>query len=220
MQSHDVRVARNLISDEKEKEGQGQIKITERLFSHDEAAGITKELFAAKDPVFKPERGKRGGREYVLKRETAFFGAKGASYSYGGIRKLARRWGKGTMGRIVNRIRAKVTEKTGQRPKIVVGNFYSDGDTAIGLHSDDERDLDPTAPIVSVSFGATRDMVFKHKKGEMNDIKIALPSGSMIEMHPPCQSIWKHSIPVRKTVTTGRFNFTFRVLKGSSAGQE
>ncbi len=213
LQPQDGRVSRDLIPKEKEKEGQGQISFTERLFNRTESAAYFKKMDEAKDPVMQNERVRRGNREFVMERKTAFFGDEGASYSYAGIKKQARKWGQGKMGRIVNGVRKKVEKSTGIIFSYAILGYFPKGTAGLGFHSDDERDLDPTAPIVSVSFGATRDMVFKHKKGEMDDIKVALPSGCMLKMHPPCQSIWKHGIPVRKGVTTGRFNLTFRVLK-------
>ncbi|GFQ96539.1 hypothetical protein TNCT_406721 [Trichonephila clavata] len=44
-----------------------------------------------------------------------------------------------------------------------VVNEYRDGLDKIGLHKDDERDLNSLYPIVSFSFGATRDIIFKRK---------------------------------------------------------
>lgn len=211
--AQDPREIRSLIPKDAEKQ-QGQIAFTEcGLFTREETGEILSDLTAAKDPVMQPERVKRGGKTFVLARQTAYFGDKGATYGYAGIRdRKARVWGKGTMGRTVDRVRGRVEKRTGHKFSYCLINYYPDGNAGIGLHADDETDLSSDAPIVSVSFGAERDMVFKHKRKEMADIKVALPSGGMVEMHPPLQSNWKHTIPPRKRVLTGRFNLTFRVL--------
>jgi alkylated DNA repair dioxygenase AlkB len=213
LRAQDPRVPQRLIPSDQES-SEGQVVFTERgLFTRDEASKIADDMNKAKNPVLQPERVKRGGREFVLDRRTAYFGDKDASYSYAGITRPSRAWGEGAMGRVVDRVRGRVEKRTGRHYSYCLVNYYPTGKTGLGFHADDETDLDPDAPIVSVSFGATRDMIFKHTRKELKDIKVALPSGSMVEMHPPLQSKWKHGIPPRKRVSTGRFNLTFRVLR-------
>ena len=43
-------------------------------------------------------------------------------------------------------------------------NWYQDGDHYIGWHSDDESQLDQTAPIYTISLGATRTFKTREKK--------------------------------------------------------
>ena len=45
-------------------------------------------------------------------------------------------------------------------------NLYRDGNDRIGAHRDNEAQIDASAGIASVSFGATRDFVFKPYKPE------------------------------------------------------
>jgi hypothetical protein len=40
---------------------------------------------------------------------------------------------------------------------------YRDGRDYIAEHRDDERELDPAAPIASLSLGCARDFVFRHR---------------------------------------------------------
>ena len=42
-------------------------------------------------------------------------------------------------------------------------NRYDSGTDYMGLHSDDEREMDQFAPIVSLSFGISRYFDFQHK---------------------------------------------------------
>lgn len=99
-------------------------------------------------------------------------------------------------------------------------NKYRDGDDYIGAHSDDEGDLHKKAYIVSISLGAERDFVFKHKE---TDERLVLPlcSGSVVLMGKNCQKKYKHSIPKRKRVKKPRINITYRsVLIRDGSGSE
>ena len=101
-------------------------------------------------------------------------------------------------------------------------NYYADGDDKLGFHADDEPEHDPNAFIISLSFGATRDMQFKAKdvsnsaqifKDGANLVNIPLESGDLLLMDFTLQSFYKHAIPQRKRVKTPRINITFRKFK-------
>lgn len=114
-------------------------------------------------------------------------------------------------------------------------NYYATGADSISYHSDDERFLGPNPSIASLSLGAKRDFLMKHKQhaaapslsGESAGIaetpsqaiavaekplKLALGSGDMVLMRGRTQAQWLHSIPKRKggEADKGRINITFR----------
>lgn len=97
------------------------------------------------------------GKTYDVPRKQATYGDKGLMYSFSGVHLLARPWTP-TLGRI----RDAVTTATGQTFNFVLVNRYKDGSDHMGEHRDDERELDPTCPIASVSLGAPRDFIFRH----------------------------------------------------------
>ncbi|KAL7836447.1 hypothetical protein AOLI_G00277310 [Acnodon oligacanthus] len=114
-------------------------------------------------------------------------------------------------------IRDAVTNATGQTFNFVLINRYKDGHDHIGEHRDDERELDPTCPIASVSLGAVRDFIFRHKdarvgpnKRQIKPVKLELAHGSLLLMNSPTNTYWYHSLPIRKKVKTPRINLTFR----------
>jgi len=196
------------------------------LIGRDVADVMTQVLEGAREGaqasgVMKPEIVSMRGKTYTLSRETAFFGDEGTSYNYAGFKRSANAWGTGAMGRALVQIRNYLDKTLDDKDKIggvfapsyALVNWYPDGNSALGAHSDDERDLEPDTSIVSVSFGATRDMVFTKKTGDKARVVVSLGSGSVISMRGALQKHWKHAIPVRKRVTTGRFNVTFRTLK-------
>jgi alkylated DNA repair dioxygenase AlkB len=192
---------------------EGRIGFFKDFLNEDVARALLNMMIENAEGVTKREKVKMRGRVIKVKRRTAFFGNPGTSYRYAGFERTATPWGTGAFGTAVDVVRTAVEANTGRTFSYALVNHYEDGDAAIGYHADDEGDLDPTAPIISVSLGATRDMYFRHKTGDLPDIKLALTHGSMVEMRPPLQSRWKHAIPVRKRVKEPRFNLTFRVLK-------
>ena len=53
----------------------------------------------------------------------------------------------------------------------------------MGFHSDDERELGPEPTIASLTFGATRTFVMKHKKDvDLPSSKIPLEAGTVLLM--------------------------------------
>ena len=87
--------------------------------------------------------------------------------------------------------------------------LYRDGNDSMGLHSDDERDLDPHAPICSVSFGATRMMNWRSKSGTGRE-NLDLCNGDVLIMQHGVQRDWKHGIAKTRKSVGERINLTFR----------
>ncbi|KAF6729532.1 Alpha-ketoglutarate-dependent dioxygenase alkB-like 2 [Oryzias melastigma] len=82
---------------------------------------------------------------------------------------------------------------------------YKDGLDHMGEHRDDEKELDPACPIASVSLGAARDFIFRHRDArgrncsrQIEPVKLELAHGSLLLMNPPTNTFWYHSLPVRK----------------------
>ena len=211
----DPREPRNLIP-ATDEDAEGQITYWERFLEKDEAASIFGDLIDYVDVAFNPERVKRGGREFVLARKTAHYGNDGTTYWYGGVRHGVIPWGRGVPGRAVQRLKARVEKSTGRKFSYALVNYYRDGKVGLGFHADDETDLVRDAPIVSISLGARRKMVFKHKTDKRRkDISLLLSSGSRVDMLPPLQRHYKHGIPVMRTVSHPRINVTFRDIRGA-----
>lgn len=87
----------------------------------------------------------------------------------------------------------------------------------MGEHRDDEKELDPLCPIASVSLGAARDFIFRHRdargkgaKRRIEPVKLELAHGSLLLMNMPTNTFWYHSLPARKKVLQPRINLTFR----------
>ena len=90
-------------------------------------------------------------------------------------------------------------------------NYYRDHRDSMGAHSDDEPELGERPIIASLSLGAVRTLVFKHKlKREMKPVRLDLPSGSLLIMQGATQHFWKHGIDKRSKPCGARVNLTFR----------
>ncbi|KAF2258819.1 hypothetical protein CC78DRAFT_556336 [Lojkania enalia] len=123
----------------------------------------------------------------------------------------------------LDELRKIIEATTGQTFNFCLGNYYADGQDSISYHSDDERFLGPDPAIASLSFGAKRDFLIKHKPipppdsrwrsgPEPKQIKLALYSGDMLLIKGRTQANWLHSVPKRAGVDgqMGRINVTFR----------
>jgi alkylated DNA repair dioxygenase AlkB len=91
-------------------------------------------------------------------------------------------------------------------------NYYPSGTDGMGYHSDDEKELGRQPVIASLSLGATRKFVFKHKKTQ-DKVELYLESGQLVVMHGDTQRFWKHTITKTKTVSKGRISLTFRRMQ-------
>ena len=93
----------------------------------------------------------------------------------------------------------------------VLLNYYRDQRDSMGMHSDDEPELGPQPVIASLSFGASRTFILKHKRSKVLK-KIDLTSGSLLIMRGDTQANWLHGIN-KSTRTIGpRVNLTFRII--------
>jgi len=77
-------------------------------------------------------------------------------------------------------------------------NWYRDGNDYISPHSDDETQIKPNTPIITVSLKNLERVVLRHG------------SNQVITMFPGCQQVYKHGVPKRKGVRGYRISLTFR----------
>ncbi|QED37638.1 alpha-ketoglutarate-dependent dioxygenase AlkB [Antarcticibacterium arcticum] len=96
-----------------------------------------------------------------------------------------------------------------------LANLYRNGKDSMGLHSDNEKELGKDPVIASVSLGATRKFILKHRHDKDQKHEIALEHGSLLLMMGATQHFWKHELPKTKLVTEPRINLTFRKIISS-----
>ena len=146
------------------------------------------------------------GKRIVTKREVAWYGDRPFTYKYSHVSKQALPW----TPELVE-LKAMVEKASGETYNSCLLNLYHDGGEGMGWHSDDEPELKRNGAIASVSFGAERKFVFKHRlTGEKLDL--ILERGSLLVMKGSTQSHWLHALPASKRVKGERVNLTFRTI--------
>lgn len=97
----------------------------------------------------------------------------------------------------------------------VLVNLYKDFTDYIGWHADDERDLIPGAPILSFSFGSSRDFKIRRKiQKEAEAVRtVKTLHNFLIVMGGDMQKEYEHSVLKSAKVGGWRINVTVRAFK-------
>ena len=144
------------------------------------------------------------GSSYVVPRKIAFLAEKNICYKYSGLVHYGIGWPDW-----FSPLLEKVAHACNTNFNGCLINLYRNGNDRMGMHADDEIEIDSTKPIASLSFGAARDFIFKHRNGNIREV-LSLKDGDLLIMHPTCQESWLHSVPIRKNIINARINLTFR----------
>ena len=156
------------------------------------------------------------GQTHPLPRLTCWMADPGCIYTYSGLRNAPSPWTPA-----VSRLRDLVQAEAGCRFNSLLLNLYRDGRDRMGWHADDEPELDPEAPIASLSLGATRVFQLRPREpmaGQRQTLSLDLADGDLLLMDPPTQQHWLHQLPARRRVCEPRLNLTFRVLRPRGLG--
>jgi alkylated DNA repair dioxygenase AlkB len=98
------------------------------------------------------------GKLITTNRRVAWYGNQSYPYTYSGTTKQALAWTETLLA-----LKSLVEEKTGARYNSCLVNLYDDGNTGMAWHSDNEGLLVEDAAIASLSFGAERRFLLRHK---------------------------------------------------------
>ena len=154
------------------------------------------------------------GRLHSIPRQQAGYGDSGVTYSYSNSTLLAKPWTP-----ILKHIKENVERLCGGGLvfNFVLVNKYVNGKHYVSEHRDSKKELDPTAPIASVSIGASRRFYFKHcdwRKGDKSEplVSLTMNDGMLLLMNPPTNDFWYHSLPIDKECLDSRINLTFRKI--------
>lgn len=150
------------------------------------------------------------GKEIMTKRKVAWYGDEAFEYTYSHQKKMAIPWTKE-----LKKIKKKLKDITGFEFNSCLCNLYHEGSESMSWHADAEKELEPFAPIASISFGAARRFCFKHNETK-EKTEVLLEDASLLVMQGETQLHWKHSLPKMLRVKEPRINLTFRVYRGCS----
>lgn len=104
-----------------------------------------------------------------------------------------------------------IGDKLGFMPNNCLLNYYEDGNSSMGFHSDSSEELSAGTGVAIVSLGSTRSLVFRSKADKSVEFDYPLPPGSLIYMTKEVQEHWVHAIP--KLAGAGpRISVTFRSI--------
>ena len=157
---------------------------------------------------WRQERVTLWGRTYPQPRLVAFYGDDGLEYTYSGVTLAALPWAPWLAD-----LKRRVEEVCDSRFNTVLLNYYRDHRDSMGFHADDEPELGPRPVIASVSIGEERRFVMKHRhRDDVDDVKLVLPSGSLLLMGGATQANWKHGVPKESAPCGARVNLTFRTI--------
>jgi alkylated DNA repair dioxygenase AlkB len=144
------------------------------------------------------------GKQHPQPRLTAAYGA--APYTYSGLTIHPLPWTP-----LLQSIKEAVESASGYTFNSVLLNYYRDERDSMGMHSDDERELGRNPAVASVSFGATRTFILRHKATK-HTIKLDLPDGCLLLMAGALQHHWQHGINKLTKSLGPRVNLTFRSI--------
>ena len=144
------------------------------------------------------------GKTMPVPRLECIYGDKGCDYLYSNsvfLKPL-------TWTDNLTNLRDRITALTGYKFRIVIGNQYRSGQDSIGWHTDNEPSMGSNPAIASISLGGVRKFQIKPRNGKPTDFW--LEHGSLLMMHPGCQSTHLHQVPKTNKVVSTRINLTFR----------
>jgi alkylated DNA repair dioxygenase AlkB len=146
------------------------------------------------------------GRHFVTKRKAAWYGDSDYLYTYSNTTKQALTWTKE-----LSDLKQIVEEIAEVKFNSCLLNLYHTGNEGMGWHSDDEISLGKNNTIASLSLGAERKFLFKHKQTKQT-ASLVLEHGSLLIMKDSTQTNWLHSLPKSKSIARPRINLTFRKI--------
>jgi alkylated DNA repair dioxygenase AlkB len=146
------------------------------------------------------------GKHIVTKRKAAWYGDSDYLYTYSNATKQALPWTEE-----LSKLRQIVEVLVGIKFNSCLLNLYHNGYEGMGWHSDDEKSLGKNNTIASLSLGAERKFLIKHKLTKQI-VSLVLEHGSLLVMKEATQRNWLHSLPKSKNIIQSRINLTFRTI--------
>ncbi|HEY5972146.1 MAG TPA: alpha-ketoglutarate-dependent dioxygenase AlkB [Pseudoxanthomonas sp.] len=147
------------------------------------------------------------GREVDSPRLSCWIGDAGTAYTYSGTRFEPRLWPLPLL-----EVRQRLSRELGCGFNSALANRYRNGHDYMGWHSDNEAALGKRPVIASLSLGATRRFVLKHRHDASCKREILLPHGSLLVMRGETQQDYRHALPRTAKPVGERINLTFRSI--------
>ncbi|MFQ3304218.1 alpha-ketoglutarate-dependent dioxygenase AlkB [Candidatus Njordibacter sp. Uisw_039] len=146
-------------------------------------------------------------KKVITKRKVAWYASQPFDYTYSKITRSALPWTSELLD-----LKNRVETISGETFNSCLLNLYHSGDDGMSWHSDSEKQLKQNGAIASVSLGAERQFIFKHKKTKETHGSV-LQHGSLLIMKGITQTHWMHRLPPMKNIHFPRINLTFRTIE-------
>lgn len=106
----------------------------------------------------------------------------------------------------------RIYQQLGFYPNNCLVNYYMDGKSKMGFHSDEVDQLAEGTGVAILSFGCTRTLAFKSiATKQLTNVQLA--NNSLFYMTGELQKDFKHAILADTEIDSWRVSFTFRKLK-------
>lgn len=104
-----------------------------------------------------------------------------------------------------------VAKETGFVPNNCLLNYYPDGQSSMGFHSDTATGRQIGTGVAIISLGSIREMKLRKKSDSNVTSKITLLPGSLIYLDDETQQDWLHAIP-KMPGAASRISLSFRAI--------
>ena len=144
------------------------------------------------------------GRRFTVPRLQAWYADDGVHYRYSDNMLISHPWTPMLLD-----IKNIVETNTAHKFNSVLVTYYRDGEDHVTWHADNEPELGDEPVIASLSFGASRQFLYRHN--HTNETRaVVLNDGELLLMHPAFQQHWQHCVPPEPEIQLPRINLTFR----------
>lgn len=174
------------------------------IIGHDQANSYFKALQTQID--WQHEEITLFGKSIRMQRRVAWYGDHAFPYTYSNTTKIAKDWTP-----LLLKLKILVEKTCNESFNSCLLNYYENGKQGMSWHCDQEKEIQQDTAIASLSLGATRDFLFKHKT-QSTRICQSLEHGSLLVMRQEIQQHWLHSLPKRSKIHCARINLTFRTM--------
>ncbi len=146
--------------------------------------------------------------EWDLRMSARHTACYGLSYNYSGVSYENK-----PMHPLLVPLCTKLEQTLGFEPNSCLINYYLDGRSKMGFHSDEIDNLEPGTQIMIISLGTERKLSFRSTADYEQRRQYLLQHGSLLYMSQRTQEFWSHAIK-RANVLDGRISLTFRRIIG------
>ena len=105
----------------------------------------------------------------------------------------------------------QIHQVVGFTPNNCLLNYYPDGQSSMGYHSDTSEELKEGTGVCIISLGASRFISYRSKKDRAIEHKYLLNSGDFLYMDDRVQENWLHAIP-KQDEAGERISLTLRQI--------